>query len=93
MRDQKPSFELKMGQKHRALSTGLHLGGLIATFVLAARVQGQAVAAEAEMLAGLALNVGVLGFALGLGSVLCGYRPREMAMFGLVTRHCLPGRL
>src|SRR5712691_11405917 len=25
MRDQKPSFELKMGQKHRALSTGLHL--------------------------------------------------------------------
>jgi hypothetical protein len=37
------------------------------------------------MAAGLALNVGVLGVALGLGSVLCGYRPKSVAMFGLVT--------
>jgi hypothetical protein len=61
--------------------------GLLGLFVALASVAGHTLEASsaAEMFLGLTMDAAILGVALGMGSVLSGYRPRTLAMVGLAS--------
>jgi hypothetical protein len=68
---------------------GLSLGGLIVIFVsifFAAALSGTAdFPGYVDFLAGLVINLGVLGFATGLGALLSGYRYKAVSILGMVA--------
>ncbi len=61
------------------------LCGVIASFIDLAGTAGTPISQSTEMLIGLIINTGVLGLALALGSLFCGYRPRSLTLLGLIT--------
>jgi hypothetical protein len=58
---------------------------LVAIFIFRATSTGAATMAGAGFIEGLIIDMGVLGLATGLASILAGYEPKSLAITGMIT--------